>query len=608
MAPLVDAIKAQGWSVWWDPAIIPGEEFDQLIRQEIKAAHAVLVVWTPTSIASRWVRGEARIGADRGILVPVRFDGAELPIDAMAIHTTDLDAWNEDTASPSFQELMQALMRHLKDVPRKSRDAGQQTSICVLPFANMSNDAEQEYFADGISEDIITDLSKVSALSVISRNTAFTFKGKHVDLKAVAKQVGVTHVLEGSVRKSGNRLRITAQLIDAKRDSHIWAERYDRDLDDIFALQDEISEAIVSALKVKLLPEEKKAIEDRGTNSVEAYDRMLRARALFSQGSKESIARAIALVREAVAIDPGFLGAWGQLSGTLIDYSIIEPQHRVELLKEAETIHDRIASLDQAGALGLTAGAQQLFVRRDFLEAERLFQKVGPISSYISSGPNVRASTLFGQNVGRFSEVLKGFRELVRHDPLSLLTSIIFQEVLDIVGLPDEAQTEYERSKDLVGDRVFAEFNALMRMKGRSAPHEIAAQWQRLIAIDAIGIASVLESESNGPNDPAGACRVMRRLYDEPQWQNPTAMLWLAHLADFFDDTDLALAALHRTYIEMNFLVVREVWHPVHAKTRKDPRFKQLVRDLKLYDYWKKSGKWGDFARPLGEDDFEITG
>ena len=151
-------------------------------------------------------------------------------------------------------------------------------SICVLPFANMSGDPEQEYFSDGISEDIITDLSKVSALWVAARNTAFTFKGKHVDVPQVARQLKVSHVLEGSVRKAGGRVRITAQLIDGATGGHVWAERYDRDLNDIFALQDEISQAIVAALKLKLLPEEKKAIEQRGTTDPEAYKLYLMAR------------------------------------------------------------------------------------------------------------------------------------------------------------------------------------------------------------------------------------------------------------------------------------------------------------------------------------------
>ena len=157
-------------------------------------------------------------------------------------------------------------------------------SICVLPFANMSGDVEQEYFSDGISEDIITDLSKVSALAVISRNSAFQYKGKHIDLPKVARELKVSHVLEGSVRKAGGRVRITAQLIDGATNDHVWAERYDRDLNDIFALQDEISEAIVNALKLKLLPNEKKAIEERGTNSLDAYNLFLMARKLGQSG------------------------------------------------------------------------------------------------------------------------------------------------------------------------------------------------------------------------------------------------------------------------------------------------------------------------------------
>jgi TolB-like protein len=154
----------------------------------------------------------------------------------------------------------------------------QRLGVCVLPFVNMSGDSEQEYFSDGITEDVITDLSKISALWVAARNTAFTFKGRNVDVLQVARQLKASHVLEGSVRKSGRRVRITAQLVDGASGGHVWAERYDRDLDDIFAVQDQISEAIVAALKLKLLPEEKKAIEQRGTTNPEAYKLYLMAR------------------------------------------------------------------------------------------------------------------------------------------------------------------------------------------------------------------------------------------------------------------------------------------------------------------------------------------
>jgi adenylate cyclase len=327
VAPLVAAIEGRGWSVWWDPAISPGQEFDSQIEAELQAASAVVVVWTPTSVVSRWVRGEAREAADRNVLVPVRFEAAKLPMDVRAIHTIDLDGWGENPASPAFQDLCRALegmiSRQRATNPAAASAASPaaasalRVSICVLPFSNMSGDLEQEYFSDGISEDIITDLSKVSALSVVSRNTAFTFKGKSVDLPQVARQLKVNYVLEGSVRRAGGRVRITAQLIDAASDSHVWAERYDRDLEDIFALQDEISQAIVKALRLKLLPEEKRAIEQRGTSSIDAYNLYLMARQHYASGQLSDVRRSdavIRLCRGAIQLDPDYARAWALLA------------------------------------------------------------------------------------------------------------------------------------------------------------------------------------------------------------------------------------------------------------------------------------------------------
>jgi adenylate cyclase len=330
VAPLVAAIEAKGWTVWWDPEIDAGQQFDDQIEAELLAAAAAVVVWTATSVSSRWVRGEAREAADRNILVPVRFDAARLPMDVRAIHTIDLDAWNEDVGSASFQDLARALdamiARQRKANVGVQPGAGLATpatpvqprvSICVLPFSNMSGDLEQEYFSDGISEDIITDLSKVSALAVVSRNTAFTFKGKNVDLPQVARQLKVNYVLEGSVRRAGGRVRITAQLIEAASDNHLWAERYDRDLNDIFALQDEISEAIVKALRLKLLPEEKKAIEQRGTTNLQAYNLYLMARQRYATGQMSDARRSdtvIRLCRGAIELDPNYARAWALMA------------------------------------------------------------------------------------------------------------------------------------------------------------------------------------------------------------------------------------------------------------------------------------------------------
>jgi len=183
-------------------------------------------------------------------------------------------------------------------------------SIAVLPFMNMSGDPEQEYFSDGITEDIITDLSKVATLRVLSRNTTFAFKGKAVDVSHIARQLNVGYVIEGSVRKSGGRVRITAQLIDAHKDSHLWAERYDRDLNDIFALQDEISQAIVAALKISLLPQERETIESRSTQNPEAYRLYLLARYYRAQYTPRSQEIALRFCWRALEIDPSYARAW----------------------------------------------------------------------------------------------------------------------------------------------------------------------------------------------------------------------------------------------------------------------------------------------------------
>ncbi len=225
----------------------------------------------------------------------------------------DLDAHDWKKVVASVAELIGEVAAQPTPGP-----AVRKLSICVLPFANMSGDPEQEYFSDGISEDIITDLSKVSALAVICAATPPSpYKGQSVDLPKVARELNVSHVLEGSVRKAGGRVRITAQLIDGETNDHVWAERYDRDLTDIFALQDEISEAIVKALKLKLLPEEKKAIEQRGTDNADAYNLYLMARSYYLTGNQgdprkeEAIER---LTRRAVDLDPGYAQAWALLA------------------------------------------------------------------------------------------------------------------------------------------------------------------------------------------------------------------------------------------------------------------------------------------------------
>ncbi len=190
-------------------------------------------------------------------------------------------------------------------------------SIAVLPFTNMSGDPEQEYFSDGITEDIITDLSKIGGLMVVARNSSFAYKNKSPDMRTVGRELGVGAVLEGSIRRAGNRLRITAQLIDAATGGHLWAERYDRDITDIFALQDEVTQRIVEALKITLKPTEKTLLANSRTSSVEAHDCFLRGRELMVNTVHKDRAYfdlVVATYRRAIALDPAYAEPYGGLA------------------------------------------------------------------------------------------------------------------------------------------------------------------------------------------------------------------------------------------------------------------------------------------------------
>jgi adenylate cyclase len=194
--------------------------------------------------------------------------------------------------------------------------APEPASVAVLPFANISGDPEQEYFSDGITEDIITDLSKVSGLLVIARNSSFAYKGKNIDIRTVGRELGVRSVLEGSIRRAGNRVRITAQLVDAGNGAHVWAERYDRDLTDIFAVQDEVTREIVDALKIKLAPAEAANIASIPTKSLEAHDLVLRGREfLFGENkNRETFDHAERCFKRALELDPDYAQAYASLA------------------------------------------------------------------------------------------------------------------------------------------------------------------------------------------------------------------------------------------------------------------------------------------------------
>jgi adenylate cyclase len=384
---ICDALRAAGIEVWFDQSELRGGDvWDHKIRKQIHdCALFIPIISAHTQARTEgyfrleWHLADQRkllMTKSRPFLVPVCIDStpnadADVPDSFTAVQWTRL---RPGETPPSFVERIARLMsaepahalaavgaagpaeammarpRGAETAPENSSSTASvsgpaRAAICVLPFANMSGDPEQEYFSDGITEDVITDLSKVSALAVISRNSAFVYKGKNVDVPKVAQQLNVGYVLEGSVRKAGGRVRITAQLVNASSNDHVWAERYDRDLNDIFALQDEIAHAIVRALRLKLLPGEKKAIEQRGTDKPDAYNLYLMARQYYATGNEGDTERAEKIVRlcsRATEIDPRYARAWALMAFGKIILRYVHGRRFDDGLEDA----DRALALD----------------------------------------------------------------------------------------------------------------------------------------------------------------------------------------------------------------------------------------------------------------------
>jgi adenylate cyclase len=241
-------------------------------------------------------------------------------------------------------------------------------SIAVLPFENMSDDPEQEYFTDGITEDIITALSKTSKLFVIARNSTLIYKGRALDIKQVAREQGVRYVLEGSVRRGGKRMRITAQLIEAASGHHLWAQRYDREVADIFALQDEITKEVVSALQIELTEGEQARLAARGTESLEAWQLTFQARTLLHAHHQDGMPKAADLLEQALQLDPNYALAWGSLAGVHWSQALNEgwSASREGSLELAMKASDRSLAIDPEVAGGLTMRGLILLSYRDF--------------------------------------------------------------------------------------------------------------------------------------------------------------------------------------------------------------------------------------------------
>jgi adenylate cyclase len=457
---LAELIGRAGHDVWWDRELHGGSRFTTEIDKALQEAEAVVVLWSDASLESAWVQDEAAEGRDSGRLVPAVIDAVRPPLGFRQYQAIDLSDLRNGDGPKQLEELLRAIVKMGAPDDRKpSREAQPakdqappKPSICVLPFVNMSGDPEQEYFSDGITEDIITDLSKVSALSVVARNTAFTFKGQTLDVKDVARTVGVSHVLEGSVRKAGDRVRITAQLIDGAKGDHVWADRYDRDLTDIFAIQDEISKAIVQALRVKLLPQEKKAIEARGTTNVDAYNLYLMARRHWVEVTGGDVKREEAVIRicrQATAIDPNYADAWAlmALAQAELRFWHGKDEDALPAAERALAINPNLAEIRCVRARYLEESGKKDEANREMATALEL----GPESWEVN-----REAARMMFRAGRYRDAIPYFEKAASlidtdfHNPVMLISC--YQATGDKEKLHASARTALERAERALGD------------------------------------------------------------------------------------------------------------------------------------------------------------
>lgn len=421
--------------------------------------------------------------------------------------------------------------------------------VLVIPFTNTSNDPDQEYFADGITEDVITDLSKVAALSVVARNTAFTFKGRAVDVAQTAHDMNLTHVVEGSVRKSGNRIRINAQLVDGTTGHPIWAERFDRDLTDIFDLQDQITEAIVAALKIRLVPAERAAIQSRPTDNPEAYELYLQARFHHTRLDRRNFEIASRLAQKALDIDPDFGLAWALLA------------------------------ISRTGLYGLSGSTEH-----GLQAAERALALNPDLSEALAA----KAFVLAG--LGRFDEAFELHERSLQLDPNSYDVRFLYGRTCFQTGRHDEAILHWERATELSEADLAATSHVAMCYRATGQHDKVLDTARRTLA-RAERVLSENASDSYALITGVSALAKLGEAERTKQWavrvkavdpDDPSIDYNIACAMALLGETDAALDTLDACLPRVD-PVTFSVW--VEQDTDLDalrdfPRFQRLVREL----------------------------
>ncbi len=446
-------------------------------------------------------------------------------------------------------------------------------SIAVLPFVDMSPGKDQEYFSDGITEEILNALAQVDGLRVIGRTSSFAMKGKNEDLRSIGAQLGAGNLLEGSVRKAGARVRITAQLIEAAGGSHLWSQQFDRELTDVFAVQEEIARAVVEALKLKLLPS---APAQQRTASVEAHDQYLLGRAFFARGSGEGYGQAVQALSRSVELDPGYAPAWAALSGALF--------WRGDSGGGDDKVDWPNATAAVEKAIALAPGLAEGYVARSLMEAvhqdwERARNDLERARSLNPGGVEVQVQygTLLSA-VGRLPEAIAVFQKATLLDPLSAagwLGVAICQLGLGKLDLAEaaakrtlEVSPEHDRAARTLG---------LAYLLGHRL-EEARAAFHRAHNLLFVRMGDAMIEHELG--HPAESQRPLDLILAHPKVMN--AGFQVAQIYAFRGETDRAFEWLGHAVESHDGGLSQIKFDPILRKLHGDPRFAALLRQMKL--------------------------
>jgi TolB-like protein len=470
-----------------------------------------------------------------------------------------------------------------------SAQAATENSIAVLPFADMSEAGDQQYFSDGIAEELLNTLVRVDGLKVASRTSSFAFRGNDLGLQEIAQALNVSHILEGSVRRSGDRVRITAQLIDARSDRHLWSETYDRDLDDVLAVQDEIASAIVGAMKQALnlnLRQDQVAIAS-ATQSSDAYDLYLRGRALIL--ARSDMLQAIGYLEQAVAIDPSFAKAWEVLGAAYYltpswGYQVENPFDR------AKAASERALELDPGLALPWSV-LGQVGRNKGELDVETTIEYEQRALAADPNGATIHLwAALTQSELGFLDRALPLVRRCLEIDPAygNCRRHLAFMEYT--AGREDEALRLFQQGAEdgFRGNEVLF-IPLVLRRQGRAAAAYVAPA---LVTTQGFPVGDLLDILQYPDRDHAAARQRFRASVDTLAWNN-TANRMMS--AAFFGQFDLTTV---RTTDYFGW-----IWSPDLADFRQSPEFRTLARNLGLVDYWRKHG-YPPMCEARGETDF----